>query len=408
LGNGHLNIRHLHVQTMILGVCLATLIGACSQPPREPPKAANFELVPAAKLPAFHDDLDPQSLRTAIARSLEYFDRIPADQTSSLGDTEVPAAVVKSSLLHFLKLLDENRLDAESIARSFDVYRVGRAEQSLVTGYYEPILAGRLEQDSDFCYPLYALPPDLLTIQLASFDPGRFSGERLVGRLEGRRVMPYFTRAEIDRDGKLDHCGCQLAWLKDPVDAFFLHVQGSGVIRLPDGRSLRIGYAGANGRPYRSIGKVLIDRGLISSEEMSLQAIRAYLRDHSEARDEVMWHNESYVFFRWVKEGPLGSLNVPLTAGRSLATDPRYHPKGALAYLETNRPRIDASGQIADREPMCRWALNQDTGGAIKGPGRVDLFWGTGDEAEDQAGRMKEPGKLYFLIKKGESTNLSK
>ncbi len=141
---------------------------------------------------------------------------------------------------------------------------------------------------------------------------------------------------------------------------------------------------------------------------MSLQAIRAYLRDHPEARDEVMWHNESYVFFRWVEEGPVGSLNVPLTAGRSLATDPRYHPKGALAYLETMKPRLDASGQIADREPLCRWALNQDTGGAIKGPGRVDLFWGTGDEAEDQAGRMKEPGKLYFLIKKGESTNLPK
>jgi membrane-bound lytic murein transglycosylase A len=410
LGNGHLNIRHWHAQ-MILGVCLATLVGACSQPPKEPSKAATVELVPREKQPIFDDDLDPQSLRTAIERSLDFFDRLPASQTSPLGEIELSREVLKNSLLHFLELLDGNRLNAASVAESFDVYRVGgdkNAEQSLVTGYYEPVVAGRLEQDSSFCYPLYGVPPDLLTIELASFDPVRFPGERLVGRLQGSRVVPYYTRAEIDGGKKLEPYRCQLAWLRDPVEAFFLHVQGSGIIQLPDGRSLRIGYAAANGRPYRSVGKVLIDRGVVSREEMSLQAIRAYLRHHPEDRDGVMWHNESYVFFRWIAEGPLGSLNVPLTPGRSLATDPRYHPRGALAYLETRNPRTDASGHIIDGEPLRRWVLNQDTGGAIKGPGRADLFWGTGDEAEEQAGRMKHPGKLYFLIKKGESTNLPK
>jgi membrane-bound lytic murein transglycosylase A len=410
LGNGHLNLRLLPVQ-MVLGVCLTALIGSCSQPPREPSKSAILELVPAERLPTFDDDLDPQSLRTAIERSLEFFDRLPASQTFSLGETELPGEVLKASLLHFLKLLDENRLNAESIGQSFDVYRVGgekTAEHSLVTGYYEPVVAGRLERDSDYCHPLYGLPPDLLTIELASFDPVRFPGERLTGRLQGNRVVPYYTRAEIDGEKRLESYGGQLAWLRDPVDAFFLHVQGSGIIRLADGRFLRIGYAGANGRPYRSIGKALIDKGLISREEMSLQAIRAYLRLHPQERDEVMWYNESYVFFRWVSEGPLGSLNVPLTAGRSLATDPRYHPRGALAYLETQKPRIDAGGQIVAWESLQRWVLNQDTGGAIKGPGRADLFWGTGAEAEEPAGRMKRPGKLYFLIKKGERSSLPK
>jgi membrane-bound lytic murein transglycosylase A len=383
-------------------------VGGCSPPPKEPSRVTVFERVPREELPEFSDDLDPQSLRKAIERSLTFFDRISGHQTLTLGETELPVEVFKTSLLHFLKLLEGNALNTDSVAQSFDVYRAGSergSEQPLVTGYYEPILEGLLEQDGNFCYPLYGVPPDLLTVELASFDPVRFPGERLVGRIQGSRVVPYYTRAEIDGEKRLEHCGCQLAWLRDPVDVFFLHVQGSGIVKLTDGRLLRIGYAGANGRPYKSIGKVLIDRGVMSSEEMSLQAIRTYLRNHPEVRDEVLWHNESYVFFRWVKEGPMGSLNVALTAGRSIATDPRYHPKGAVAYLETIQPQIDEGGQVLGWEPLRRWVLNQDTGGAIKGPGRVDLFCGSGDQAESIAGRMKHPGQLYFLVKKGESLN---
>ncbi len=391
---------------MILGVCVAVLFSACSQPPREPSKTAIMERVPRDQLPQFDDDLDPQSLRAAIEKSLDFFERVPGNQTFPLGETELRVEVLRTSLLHFLKLLEGGRLDTDAVAQSFDVYRAGgekTEEQPLATGYYEPIVEGRLERDGPFCYPLYGVPPDLLSIDLASFDPVRFPGERLVGRLQGNRVAPYYTRAEIDGERKLEPYGCQLAWLRDPVEAFFLHVQGSGIIQLPDGHSFRVGYAGANGRPYRSIGKVLIDRGVISREEMSLQALRSYLRDHPESRDEVMWHNESYVFFRQVKDGPMGSLNVPLTAGRSIATDPRYHPRGALAYLETTKPRIDAAGRVTGWDPLARWVLNQDTGGAIKGPGRVDLFCGTGYEAGELAGRMKYSGKLYFLVKKGES-----
>jgi membrane-bound lytic murein transglycosylase A len=378
-------------------------LGACTETPKEPSKTTPFERVSRDRLPKFEDDLDPQSLRTAIERSLTFFDRLPGDRTFSLGAASVSAETLKTSLLDFLNLLEEDRLNPDSVARVFDVYCTGNektSEQSLVTGYYEPIVEGRIERVEDFFYPVYGIPPDLLTVELASFDAVRFPRERLIGRMQGNRVVPYYTREEIDRERKLERYGCELAWLKDPIDVFFLQVQGSGIIQLTDGRLLRIGYAGTNGRPYKSIGKILIDSGAMSSEAMSLQTLRAYLRDHPESRDEVMWRNESYVFFRWTEDGPLGSLNVPLTAGRSIATDPRYCPGGALAYLETMKPQIDETGQVSGWKPLRRWVVNQDTGGAIKGPGRVDLFCGTGDQAEGVAGRLKHPGKLCFLVKK--------
>jgi membrane-bound lytic murein transglycosylase A len=191
-----------------------------------------------------------------------------------------------------------------------------------------------------------------------------------------------------------------LVWLKDPVKAFFLHVQGSGAIHLPDGRLLRVGYAGKNGRPYRSIGQYLIEKGEIAPEAMSLQAIEAYLEEHPERIEEVLWHNESYIFFRKIDKGPVGSISVVLTAGRSIATDPAFYPRGGLAFLKTQQPVLDDSGEVTGWKPLNRWVLNQDTGGAIKGYGRVDLFAGSGKEAEWVAGRLKHSGMLYFLVKK--------
>ena len=383
---------------------MAILVAACSPPPQEPVKRSFLERVPQGRVPTFADDLDSESLKQAIRSSLAFFER--AEQRKFLvGEKELPPEILKTSLLHFVNLLENKRLDRDAIADGFDVYRVvsdGKPDTSLVTGYYEPIVEGRLQEDSEFAFPLYGLPPDLLTIDLAAFDPLRFPGERLVGRIQGNRVLPYYTRAEIDGAGRLGEHRCQLVWLKDPVEAFFLHVQGSGQVKLADGRLARIGYAGANGRPYRSIGKLLIERGTLTPDKVSLQAIRDYLHRHPESRDEVMWHNESYVFFRWVSEGPLGSLNVPLTAGRSVATDVRYFPRGALAYLEAQQPRLDEAGQVVGWEPLHRWVLNQDTGGAIKGPGRVDLFCGTGTQAGELAGRMKHPGNLYLVVRKGE------
>ena len=386
---------------MTRGACLASLsvlwlLWGCSpaSPPEKPPALPAVEHIQAAELPLFQDDLDIESLRTAAAQSLAFFNRVPEDRTFPLGEIEVPASRIRETIRLFLHLLDTRQLSPANIADSFDVYRMSTghaAARPLVTGYFEPVLEASLKPDAEFCHPLYGIPPDLVTIDLSAFDPEKYAGVRLTGRLKDKQVVPYFNRREIDGEHALEDCRCRIAWLKDPVDLFFLHVQGSGMLRLPGGGIQRVGYAGANGRPYRSIGKVLVDRGLLAMEEVSLQTIRRTLREHPGICEEVLWSNESYVFFRPVDIGPLGSLNVPVTAGRSIATDPRYHPRGALAFLVTQKPRIDDNGEVSGWEPLQRWVLNQDTGGAIKGVGRVDLFCGTGSEAEAVAGRLYAP-----------------
>jgi len=343
-------------------------------------------------------------LEQAIEKSLLFYQKIPRDRTFPLGEIEISAARLQETLVLFLDHLKSGKVDPVSLSRSFDLFGIrpdpGK-DGPLVTGYYEPVLDASLKLDDVFRHPIYSLPPDLVTVDLRSFDPDKFPpGERLVGRLQENRLIPYFTRLEIDGEGKLENSDCHLAWLKDPVDVFFLHIQGSGVLRLPDGTERRVGYAGTNGRPYRSVGKYLIERGFLPAEGISMQVIKDFLKAHPELRQEVLGHNESYVFFRWVQEGPVGSLNVVLTEGRSIATDPQFHPRGGLAFLETTRPRVSKEGKWVGTEPLSRWVLNQDAGGAIKGIGRVDLFCGTGETAEWTAGRMKYPGRIYFLLKK--------
>jgi membrane-bound lytic murein transglycosylase A len=374
------------------------------QPAKEPPRESRFERLQPGEWPALQDDMDLALLQPAIEKSLVFYGRIPDDRMFPLGDAQIPASLLKETLALFLEHLNTGRLDPASLSQSFDLYGLRPIPGNggaLVTGYYEPVLDGSLTPDTAFRYPLYSVPPDLVTIEPGSFDPDKFpAGEKWVGRLQDSRVLPYFTRSEIDFSKTLEGANCHLVWLKDPVDAFFLHIQGSGVIRFPDGRLQRVGYAGANGRPYRSVGKLLIDRGLLPPEGVSMQVIRDFIKSHPELQSEILSYNESYVFFRWVDKGPVGSLSVVLTEGRSVAMDARIQPRGALAFLDTSRPRLSPAGDWIGSEPMSRWVLNQDAGGAIKGPGRVDLFCGTGDGAEQWAGRMKYPGKVYFLLKK--------
>jgi len=400
--------------TVFLLVCILLLTGCPSKPPRTPSQPAErpiLQPVPPEQLPDFQDDEPAASLRSAIEKSLSWYATVPEDSVVSLGDITVPARVIRESLQHFASIADSGTVLKDRLLREFDIFRVVPPDNSgrmLVTGYYEPVLDGSLKQGGEYRWPIYPVPPDLLLIELDRFDRNKFHGARLVGRLEKNYVVPYYSRSEIDGEKVLekDRPGRQparpLAWLRDPVDCFFLHVQGSGAIRLDNGGTLmRVGYAGANGWPYHSIGKDLIDSGAVSPGEMSLQAIRDYLRAHPQSRNEIMWKNGSYVFFKWVPQGPVGSLAVVLTAGRSIATDPGFHPRGAPAFLVSEKPVYDSSGKILRWERFGRWVLNQDTGGAIKGPGRVDLFCGTGEAAEKIAGPMKQQGELYYLITKG-------
>jgi membrane-bound lytic murein transglycosylase A len=261
----------------------------------------------------------------------------------------------------------------------------------LITGYYEPLLLGNLTKTDRFRYPVYGLPPDLLVVDLGELYP-ELAGKRVRGRLEGRRVVPYFSRAEIEQ-GRLATSAPVLAWVDDPVALFFLHIQGSGRIRLLDGRILRVGYADQNGHPYVSIGRRLIEMGALAPEKVDLDAIRAWLAAHPEQAEAVLHSNPSYVFFTLRPDdlpGPLGSLGVPLLPQRAIAVDPAYVPLGSPVWLDTRLP--------GEERPYQRLVFAQDTGGAIKGAVRADLFFGFGPEAERLAGRMKQSGRLYVLL----------
>lgn len=297
--------------------------------------------------------------------------------------------------------LDTDQLGRE-IKKTFSVYRAaGRAgdKRVLFTGYYEPIYEGSLTPDETFKFPLYRAPDDLVKIDLSPFNE-KYKGEGIVARIDGKKVLPYYSRVQIDRDRVLAGKGLELAWLKSRLDVAFLHIQGSGRLKLPDGKDLSVNYQASNGQAYRSIGRYMIEKGFLTRETMSMQAIRKVLTENPQAMDEVLYHNPSYVFFRRVDSGPLGSLGVLLTPGRSIALDPGVFPKGAIGFISSQKPLVDEKGEITGWTPFSRFVVNQDSGGAIKGAGRADIFWGSGAHAEAAAGHLQHEGELYILIKK--------
>jgi membrane-bound lytic murein transglycosylase A len=275
---------------------------------------------------------------------------------------------------------------------------------ALFTGYYEPILPGSRARTSRFTAPLLAAPSDLVSVDLtpyadAGMVPADLRGKSLRGKLQGKKLVPYEDRNRIAAANALAGRAEPLAWVADEVELFFLQIQGSGQIRLEDGTLLRVNYADQNGHPYRSIGKLLRDR--IPPETMSLQALKAWLRANPGKVRETLDYNPSYIFFRRVDEGPLGNIQVPLTPGRSLAMDARLLPKGGVAWIETAPPQAATPGG-ATPTPLRRFGVVQDTGGAITGHGRVDIFWGTGDEAERIAGPFKREGRVFLLVARRE------
>lgn len=265
----------------------------------------------------------------------------------------------------------------------------------LFTGYYEPQLAGSRKRSARFKVPLYRHPGDIIRVDLGDFRP-ELTGKRIAGRLSGNRLEPYHDRAAIE-GGALARRRLELVWVDDPIDAFFLQIQGSGRVDLAEGGTMRVGYAGGNGHLYYAIGKELIARG-IPAAEVSMQAIRRFLTDHPEEADAIMNKNPSFVFFQQLEgEGPLGSEGVPLTPGRSLAVDRAFFPMGLPVFLDASAPHVDAS---QPDQPLRRLLVAQDTGGAIQGPVRGDVFWGHGPEAAEVAGRMKNRGRLWVLVPK--------
>ena len=302
--------------------------------------------------------------------------------------------------------LDLATIDTETLRTFFErrftplSVTAEQGDIGLFTGYYEPEYPGSLEKNPDYPVPLYGRPADLITVNLGDFSDD-LSGKRIVGRVQAGALVPYPDRKAIE-DGGLDGDVQVVAWLKDPVDAFFLHIQGSGVVLLEDGTRYRVGYAAQNGRDYTAIGRVLREEGALAPDNISMQTIRQWLEDHPDEAAQVMQANQSFIFFRPVDgQGPIGSEGVPLTAGHSLAVDRSVFPMGAPIWLETEAP---VTAQAT--RPLHRLMIAQDTGGAIEGAIRGDVFWGTGNEAGEIAGRMQAQGRYFVLVPKAVAARL--
>lgn len=361
----------------------------CPAPPSPLPRVSVLERVGFDALPGWQDD-DLQGVASAMRASCQGL-RTRSDWRDACAGLNSTALKEPAALRQYFEA-------------NFVPYRVANPDGSiegLITGYYEPLLRGSRERRGAFRYPLYAPPEDLLTIDLSAVNPD-LKNMRLRGRLEGNRVVPYYSRADIEK-GIAPVSGKEIVWVDDAVEAFFLQVQGSGRVRLDNGEMLRVGYADQNGHPYRSLGRHLVERGEMKINEASMDGIKAWARTNPQRLDEMLNANPSYVFFRILParaptadpdmDGPLGALGVPLTPGRSIAVDPRYIPLGAPVYLSTTQPNTDT--------PLARLMLAQDTGGAIRGQVRADFFWGFGADAGALAGRMRQQGKMWVLLPSG-------
>jgi membrane-bound lytic murein transglycosylase A len=390
------------------GGCLAqallalTLAACAAAPPPVPPAPPEpkFELRPLAfdQLDGWLDD-DPSEALAAFRRSC-------AAMTNRDGDNPMGPEPVLGRVGDWLEACRAaeqaadpgSAMDArrffESWFQPFEV-RNNDNPEGLFTGYYEPVLYGSRHRQPPYVLPLYRPPDDLIRIDLSRFNPD-LAGLAIYGRIADGQFIPYYSRAEIDH-GALAGLGLELLWVDDPIDRFFLQIQGSGQVRLDDGSVVRVGYAAQNGHPYHAIGRDLIEIGALSPDDVSLQTIRAWLLAHPDEAATIMSRNRSYIFFEEHPElspddGPLGTEGVPLTAGRSLAVDVRYIPLGAPVWLSTTAPWPEGEG------PLRRLLIAQDTGGAIRGIVRGDVFWGAGQQAGTIAGRMKSGGRYALFL----------
>ncbi|WP_434682209.1 MltA domain-containing protein (plasmid) [Pseudomonas sp. R1-18] len=367
-------------RSLALALPLAMLLTACdvSDKPATPPTPPHTTYTQAGwdALPAVSDS----DMQAGFAAWRSACVRLKADAVwgatcaAAASLAPVPSAADIRTFLH-------GQLQVYSLRAD------GGSADGLITGYYEPVYPGSLTRTATANVPVYGVPNDLIVVNLDSVYP-ELKGKRLRGRLEGRVLKPYDDAATISAQG-LD--APVIAWLTDPMDLQFLQIQGSGRVRLKDDSQLRLGYADQNGRPYKAIGRWLVEQGELKKEDVTMGTIAAWAKAHPQRVGELLGSNPSYVFFARnpdSNEGPRGSLNVPLTAGYSVAIDRKVIPLGSLLWLSTTRP---------DGSSVVRPVAAQDTGGAIAGEVRADLFWGTGDEAGKLAGDMKQKGNIWLL-----------
>ena len=387
-------------------LCLLLSLGlaACGAPSPPGPAAPELRIRPASfdELEHWQQD-DPSAALEAFRRSCAKLDAQPDARPVAADPTMARVAGTAGDWREPCAAADQPIASADQARRFFEdwfqPYLVTDRDEAfgLFTGYYEPLLYGSRRYGDPYTVPLYGLPDDLIRIDLGRFKP-ELDGYAIAGRIDGDELVPYYARAEID-SGALEGRGLELLWVDDPVAQFFLQIQGSGQIQLDDGARIRVGFAGQNGHAYRAIGRDLVELGAMTIEEVSLQSIRDWLIAHPDQARGIMARNRSYVFFRERPElapadGPIGAQGVPLTAGRSLAVDKDYIPLGTPVWLDVTVPLPEGEA------PLRRLMIAQDTGGAIEGPVRGDVFWGTGERAEAIAGRMRSQGRYLVLLPK--------
>jgi membrane-bound lytic murein transglycosylase A len=362
--------------------------GAASTVPPAPPAplpiswANNLKPAAWADLPGWNDDAVADAFSTFLRSCFALKSRSEWQKTCT--DASTVAARDDSSLRQFF----------ESEFAPYAVVNPDGSGEGTITGYYEPQLRGSRKQSAQYRFPVLSVPDDLLVVDLGELYP-ELKNLRLRGRIDGRRVVPYYTRADIEA-GRGSVAGREILWVDDAVDLFFLQIQGSGKITLDTGEVVRVSYADQNGHPYKSVGRLLVERGELTLDQASMQGIKTWGTRNPDKLPELLDANASYVFFREQPAdgaGPPGALGVPLTPTRSVAVDPRAVPLGAPVFLSTTWPNSTL--------PLNRLMMAQDTGGAIKGAVRADFYWGSGDEAGAQAGRMRQTGKIWVLLPAG-------
>ncbi len=353
--------------------------------------------------PHFEDDLDTESLVRCAVNQIHFLEKQPPDTMVHYGKDFYSINWLTQSTEELIRQFRKSKNGAELndfIKNNYIIYQAGgRKDQPnremLITGYYEPVFEGSLMRQEPYLTPIYSRPDNLITRRTQDTKTA------ITGRYDENKVLvDYWSREEIETKGHLR--GYEMAYFRDPFDAFLLHVQGSGKIRLPDGSMKSVGFAASNGRTYNSIGKLLVDSGIMPLEEVTIPAIRQYLNEHPHHLQRTLHHNPRYIFFSWSdNRGPRGSSGEVLTPGRSVAIDTSSLPMGSTGYITSQRPVTNSNNEVTGWTPMARFVFPQDSGAAIKGSGRLDMFWGHGDYARIAANHMKEKGKLFFLVKKG-------
>lgn len=379
---------------ILLFLVLATLWGCVPRP--APPPRLTLEKTAFGDLEGWSEDKQSEALRAfrqscpAIAKSAPSAAGAETPEVG-FGDARAWQSICEAAA----SVPDGDDTAARAFFEAhFTPYRAANNGEAdgLFTGYYVPELKGSWKRDARFRVPIYRVPDDLVTVDLGLFKPD-LKGQHIAGKVEKGKLKPYDSRADIDA-GALANRSFEILYVDDPIDAFFLHIQGSGRVVMEGGKSILVGYAGSNGRPYVAIGRELVDQGALAKDDVSMQSIRDWLAAHPGEAEKTMEENPSYVFFRELSgSDTVGAEGVALTAGRSLAVDHRFLPYGVPLWLEARDPISQA--------PLRRLLIAQDTGGAVTGPVRGDVFWGYGPEAGERAGKMKEQGRYFLLLPKG-------